>query len=78
MIETKKGFLGPAHVNLLNGVFQTSQEVGEKYLLSLDIDRFLGPCFEAHGLPAKKERYAGWEARRSAGIPSDTICLPWL
>ncbi|PIH59266.1 glycoside hydrolase family 127 protein [Paenibacillus sp. LK1] len=67
MIETKKGFLGPEHVNLLNGVFQTSQEVGEKYLLSLDIDRFLAPCFEAHGLPAKKERYAGWEARSISG-----------
>lgn len=67
MIETKKGFLGPEHVNLLNGVFQTSQEVGEKYLLSLDMDRFLAPCFEAHGLPAKKERYAGWEARSISG-----------
>ncbi|SEB01303.1 glycoside hydrolase family 127 protein [Paenibacillus sp. 276b] len=67
MIETKKGFLGPEHVDLLNGVFQTSQEVGEKYLLSLDIDRFLAPCFEAHGLPVKKDRYAGWEARSISG-----------
>jgi len=67
MIEIKKGFLGPEHVDLLDGVFQTSQEVGEKYLLSLDIDRFLAPCFEAHGLPAKKERYAGWEARSISG-----------
>jgi len=67
MIDTKKGFLGPEHVDLLNGVFQTSQEVGERYLLSLDIDRFLAPCFEAHGLPVKKERYAGWEARTISG-----------
>ncbi|MEK4272492.1 beta-L-arabinofuranosidase domain-containing protein [Paenibacillus sp. FSL R7-0026] len=67
MIDTKKGFLGPEHVDLLNGVFQTSQEVGERYLLSLDIDRFLAPCFEAHGLPARKERYPGWEARTISG-----------
>ncbi|PAD29278.1 beta-L-arabinofuranosidase domain-containing protein [Paenibacillus sp. 7523-1] len=67
MIETKRGFLGPEHVQLLNGVFQTSQEVGERYLLSLDIDRFLAPCYEAHGLTAKKERYAGWEARTISG-----------
>ncbi|WJH31233.1 glycoside hydrolase family 127 protein [Paenibacillus sp. CC-CFT742] len=67
MIETKRGFLGPEHVQLLNGVFQTSQEVGERYLLSLDIDRFLAPCYEAYGLTAKKERYAGWEARTISG-----------
>ncbi|WP_339276215.1 beta-L-arabinofuranosidase domain-containing protein [Paenibacillus sp. FSL W8-0426] len=67
MIDTKKGFLGPEHVDLLDGIFQTSQEVGERYLLSLDIDRFLAPCFEAHGLTAKKKRYAGWEARSISG-----------
>ena len=65
--RNETGILGPEHVQLLNGVFQTSQEVGERYLLSLDIDRFLAPCYEAHGLTAKKERYAGWEARTISG-----------
>lgn len=78
MIDTKKGFLGPEHVDLLNGVFQTSQEVGERYLLSLDIDRFLAPCFEAHGLPARKSATRVGRHVPSADIPSDIICLPWL
>ncbi|GGH69629.1 glycosyl hydrolase [Paenibacillus silvae] len=67
MIDTKQGFLGPAHVQLLEGLFQTSQHTGERYLLSLDIDRFLAPCYEAHGLTPRKERYAGWEARSISG-----------
>lgn len=67
MIDTTKGFLGPAHVHLLEGPFQTSQHTGERYLLSLDIDRFLAPCYEAQGLTPRKERYAGWEARSISG-----------
>ncbi|WP_145415062.1 beta-L-arabinofuranosidase domain-containing protein [Paenibacillus xylanexedens] len=67
MIDTRKGFLGPAQVNLLEGPFQTSQHIGERYLLSLEIDRFLAPCYEAHGLTPRKQRYAGWEARSISG-----------
>ncbi|WP_366290739.1 beta-L-arabinofuranosidase domain-containing protein [Paenibacillus sp. AN1007] len=67
MIDTRKGFLGPAHVDLLEGPFQTSQHTGERYLVSLEIDRFLAPCYEAHGLTPRKERYAGWEARSISG-----------
>jgi len=54
-------------VVLTDGMFKTSQETGEKYLLSLDIDRFIAPCYEAHGLKAKNERYSGWEAREISG-----------
>lgn len=54
-------------VTLGEGIFKTSQEIGEKYILSLDIDRFLAPCYEAHGLTPKKERYTGWESREISG-----------
>ncbi|WP_338541767.1 beta-L-arabinofuranosidase domain-containing protein [Paenibacillus tundrae] len=65
--QTNRGFLSPAQIDLSDGVFNTSQQVGEQYLLSLEIDRFLAPCYEAHGLTARKERYAGWEARSISG-----------
>lgn len=54
-------------VTLTDGMFKASQQVGEKYILSLDIDRFLAPCYEAHGLAPKKERYTGWESREISG-----------
>jgi DUF1680 family protein len=67
MGNLNKGFIRPRHIRLLDGVFKTSQEVGERYLEALDIDRLLAPCFEAHGLQPKKERYGGWEARSISG-----------
>lgn len=54
-------------VKLLDGMFKESLDIGEKYILSLDIDRFIAPCYEAHGLTPKKPRYEGWEAREISG-----------
>lgn len=62
-----EGFPSLSKVRLLEGFFKTSQDLGEKYILSLDVDRFLAPCYEAHGLKPKKKRYSGWEARAISG-----------
>ncbi len=60
-------FVPLGDVSLTAGMFKDSQAIGEQYLLSLDIDRFLAPCWEAHGLLGKKARYEGWEARSISG-----------
>ena len=52
---------------LLNGLFKQSEETGKEYLLFLDIDRLLAPCYEAVGQIAKKSRYGGWESTEIAG-----------
>ncbi|MGP4041992.1 beta-L-arabinofuranosidase domain-containing protein [Gracilibacillus sp. D59] len=54
-------------VNLLDGIFKNSQQIGKEYLLYLDIDRLVAPCYEAAGKTAKKERYGGWESMGIAG-----------
>lgn len=78
MIDTKKGFLGPEHVDLLNGVFQTSQEVGSvtcyRWIL---IDSWLHASKLMVYLPEKSVTRVGRHVP-SADIPSDIICLPWL
>lgn len=66
-MNESRGFVSLRHVSLLDGILKESQEVGEKYLQSLDIDRFVAPSYEAHGLTPKKERYSGWEARTISG-----------
>ncbi|MDC3416856.1 glycoside hydrolase family 127 protein [Aquibacillus salsiterrae] len=55
------------NVNLLPGLFQDSQEKGKEYLLYLDVDRLVAPCYEAVGREAKKPRYGGWESTGIAG-----------
>jgi len=55
------------NVTLLDGIFQQSQETGKRYLLHLDVDRLVAPCYEAAGVAAKKPRYGGWEATQIAG-----------
>ncbi|KQO10733.1 beta-L-arabinofuranosidase domain-containing protein [Paenibacillus sp. Leaf72] len=67
MEKINQGFVSQSDVLLLDGLFKTSQEVGERYLHALDIDRFLAPCYEAHGLAPKQPRYEGWEARTISG-----------
>ncbi|WP_174879791.1 beta-L-arabinofuranosidase domain-containing protein, partial [Metabacillus niabensis] len=57
-------------VSLLNGIFKDSQEKGMEYLLYLDVDRLIAPCYEAVGKPPKKPRYGGWE---STGISGHSI-----
>lgn len=54
-------------VRLGHGVFRDSQKTGEKFLLGLDIDRLLAPCYEAAGETPPKPRYGGWEARGISG-----------
>lgn len=54
-------------VNILNGIFKTSQDKGKEYLMYLDVDRLMAPCYEAIGLKPKKERYGGWEEKDISG-----------
>lgn len=56
-----------SEVVLLNGIFKTSQEKGKEYLLYLDSDRLLAPCYEAIGEKPKARRYGGWEEREISG-----------
>lgn len=55
------------NTRLLDGLFKESQEIGKSYLLLLDVDRLLAPCYEAAGLQPKKPRYGGWEETQIAG-----------
>lgn len=54
---------------LLDGMFLESQIKGKEYLLKLDIDRLLAPCYEAASQTPKKARYGGWES-----IPRSMMC----
>ncbi|MFC4403482.1 beta-L-arabinofuranosidase domain-containing protein [Gracilibacillus xinjiangensis] len=56
-----------ADIKLLEGIFKQSQEKGKEYLLYLDVDRLIAPCYEAANQQAKKERYGGWEKTPIAG-----------
>lgn len=55
------------HVRLLDGLFKTSQDLGKDYLLYLDVDRLMAPCYEAAGAKPKAKRYGGWESRQISG-----------
>ncbi len=55
------------NVILLGGIFKESQEIGKKYLLHLDVDRLLAPCYEAINQIPKKPRYGGWEEKEISG-----------
>lgn len=55
------------NVKLIDGVFKESQEKGQEYLLFLDVDRLIAPCYEAASKEAKKPRYGGWESMEIAG-----------
>ncbi|GAB2562717.1 glycoside hydrolase family 127 protein [Gracilibacillus alcaliphilus] len=54
-------------IHLHEGIFRQSQQRGKEYLLYLDVDRLIAPCYEAAGHKAKKERYGGWESKQIAG-----------
>jgi uncharacterized protein len=55
------------NVTLLDGIFKESQDKGKEYLVYLDVDRLMAPCYEAAGQEAKKPRYGGWESTGIAG-----------
>src|SRR5699024_8980433 len=48
-------------------IFKHSENKGKEYLLYLDIDRLVAPCYEAVSQSPKKPRYGGWEAMEIAG-----------
>lgn len=48
-------------VQLLPGPFRDAQDIGAKYLLSLEPDRFLARFRSEAGLAPKAEHYPGWE-----------------
>src|SRR5690625_2232350 len=54
-------------IQLNNGIFKHSQDKGKEYLLYLDIDRLIAPCYEAANQKPKKPRYGGWESTQIAG-----------
>ncbi|WP_160724387.1 glycoside hydrolase family 127 protein [Bacillus sp. USDA818B3_A] len=55
------------NVRLLEGIFKDSQEKGKEYLIYLDVDRLVAPCYEAASQTPKKPRYGGWESTPIAG-----------
>jgi DUF1680 family protein len=55
------------NVTLLDGIFKESQAKGKEYLIYLDIDRLVAPCYEAVSQKAKKPRYGGWESTAISG-----------
>ncbi len=54
-------------VVLNSGLFKQSEEKGKSYLLYLDVDRLVAPCYEAIGKEPKNKRYGGWESMEIAG-----------
>lgn len=52
---------------LLDGMFQQSQQTGKGYLLNIDVDRLVAPCYESASLQPKGTRYGGWESTDIAG-----------
>ncbi|MEK3888231.1 beta-L-arabinofuranosidase domain-containing protein [Bacillus sp. FSL K6-3431] len=58
------------NVILLDGVFKKSQVKGKEYLVYLDVDRLVAPCYEAISQTPKQPRYGGWE---STGISGHSI-----
>src|SRR5690625_3139439 len=54
-------------VTLNQGIFKDSEHKGKEYLLYLDIDRLIAPCYEAAGAEPRAERYGGWESMEIAG-----------
>jgi len=57
-------------VRLLDSPFKKAMEINKAYLLKLDADRMLWPFHDRAGLPAKGERYGGWEQRDCVGQTS--------
>ncbi|MFN7252315.1 MAG: beta-L-arabinofuranosidase domain-containing protein [Anaerobacillus sp.] len=55
------------NVRLLDGTFKESEQKGKEYLLYLDVDRLIAPCYEAISQLPKKPRYGGWETTGISG-----------
>ncbi len=61
-------FLEDSCVNLLPGIFKQMRDDNARNLMQLDLDRLCASHFLAAGLPAKGERYGGWERWESSGF----------
>ncbi len=52
---------------MLEGPFKARQDAHAAYLMSIEPDRMVAPFRIEAGLPAKAERYGGWESRDISG-----------
>ncbi len=50
-----------------NTIFADSQKTGLEYVLRLNPDRLLAPCYRALGLTPEAPNYGGWESQQIAG-----------
>ncbi|WP_257535562.1 glycoside hydrolase family 127 protein [Mesobacillus foraminis] len=66
-VNMLEGIFKESQVTLLDGIFRESQNKGKEYLIYLDVDRLIAPCYEGAGHSAKKPRYGGWESTGIAG-----------
>ncbi len=78
--EKESGFAPLSSVRLEEGIFKTSQQTGLDYVLGMDVDRLLAPCFETASLPTPNGavRYGGWErkgANNWTASSADTFTL---
>lgn len=64
-------FMPLSDVELLDGMFLDARNTNEDYLMAIDPDRLLAPCFESANLTPKGARYGGWEAQGHAGWASN-------
>src|SRR5690625_3621721 len=55
-----------AVVRLDNGIFKESENIGKEYLIYLDVDRLIAPCYESAHQTPKKPRHRGWESPQIA------------
>lgn len=50
-----------------NSLFEKSQQLGLNYVLKLNPDKLLSPCYSALGKIPKEETYGGWEKQQIQG-----------
>lgn len=63
-----------SEVELTDGIFKTSQELGKAFVMSLDVDRLLAPSAYAAGAITDTSRfYGGWEAYNYRGYAGKGI-----
>ena len=62
------GFMSAQKSVLTAGsMFAVSQKTGLDYVLKLDPDRLLSPCYTAMGKTPKAATYGGWESQQIQG-----------
>lgn len=67
VVPVKAWSFNPQDVELLDGPFKTAMEADANYLLVIEPDRLLADFRQHAGLPAKGQRYGGWESEGLAG-----------